>query len=153
MVPSVDATTWRNPMSHQTRRTALAGAAGISPVVVLAACGSDDASPASVAPPARKPQVETLGRASDVPVSGGLILADRGIVVTQPSPGEYRAFSAICTHKGCTVAAVKDNIISCYCHNARYSATDGAVEGGPATEPLPAKPIRLDGNTIELITS
>jgi Rieske Fe-S protein len=138
-------------MSHPTtRRTVLAGAAGISAAAVLVACGSDAPPPAPPGP--RQGKIETLGNASDVPVSGGLILADRGIVITQPSPGEYRAFSAICTHKGCTVAAVQDNIISCQCHNAKYSATDGAVEGGPAPAPLEPKSIRVEGNTIELIT-
>jgi Rieske Fe-S protein len=48
---------------------------------------------------------------------------------------------------------VEKNIISCNCHNAKYSATDGAVEGGPATEPLPARKIRVAGNTIELLAS
>jgi Rieske Fe-S protein len=138
-------------MSHPTtRRTVLAGAAGISAATLLAACGSDAAPPVA-APP--QPSAETLGNVNDIPVSGGIIYADRDVIVTQPSLGEFRAFGAKCTHKGCVLAAVRNNIISCNCHNAKYSATDGAVEGGPATEPLPARRIRVDGNTIELLTS
>lgn len=140
-------------MSHPTtRRTVLAGAAGISAATLLAACGSDEAPPPPAAAPNRRPG-ETLGQVSDIPVSGGIIYADRDVIVTQPSLGEFRAFGAKCTHKGCVLAAVRNNIISCKCHNAKYSATDGAVEGGPATEPLPARKIRVDGNTIELLTS
>jgi Rieske Fe-S protein len=135
-------------MSH--RRTVLA-AAGICSTALLAGCVAD--SP-PVLPPAARPKTppgEILGSARDIPVSGGKIYKDRAVVVTQPSPGEYRAFSATCTHMGCIVAAVQDNIISCKCHNAKYSATDGAVEGGPATKPLPALAIRVDGDTIELL--
>src|SRR5689334_22989078 len=155
MVSHVEApTTWRNPMSHPTtRRTVLAAAAGISATTLLAACGSDEpaAPPPAAAPP--PPGAEALAKVSDVPLSGGIIYADRDVIVTQPSLGEFRAFGAKCTHKGCVLAAVQDNIISCNCHNAKYSATDGAVEGGPATEPLPARKIRVEGNTIELLTS
>src|SRR5262245_6872160 len=115
-------------MSHPiARRTVLSAAAGIPVAGVLAACGSDapPEAPPIPAPPRVAPPVQTLGKASDIPVSGGVIFADKGVVVTQPSPGEYRAFSATCTHKGCLVAAVQNNIISCNCHNSKYSATDG----------------------------
>ena len=141
-------------MSHPTtRRTVLAGAAAVSAAALLAGCRSDwpAASPPVAAPP--PPGTDMLGKVGDIPLGGGVIFADKGVVVTQPSLGEYRAFSATCTHKGCIVAAVQNNIISCKCHNTKFSATDGAVEGGPATTPLPAKPIRVDGDNIELIVS
>jgi len=141
-------------MSHPTtRRTVLAGAAGISAAALLAACGSDEAPPPPPATTPPPPPGETLAKVSDIPVSGGIIYADRDVIVTQPSLGEFRAFGSRCTHKGCILAAVQDNIISCKCHNAKYSATDGAVEGGPATMPLPAKNIQVDGNDIHLIAS
>jgi len=140
-------------MSHPTtRRTVLAGAPGISAATLLAACGSDEAPPPPAATSPQQP-AEPLANVNDIPVSGGIIYADRDVIVTQPSLGEFRAFGAKCTHKGCVLAAVRNNIISCNCHNAKYSATDGAVEGGPATEPLPVRKIRVDGNTIELLTS
>jgi Rieske Fe-S protein len=140
-------------MSHPTtRRTVLAGVAGISAATLLAACGSDEAPPPPAATSPQQP-AETLANVNDIPVSGGIIYPDRDVIVTQPSLGEFRAFGSKCTHKGCVLAAVQNNIISCKCHNAKYSATDGAVEGGPATEPLPARKIRVDGNTIELLTS
>jgi Rieske Fe-S protein len=141
-------------MSHPTtRRTVLASAAGISAAALLAACGSDEpaAPPPAAAPP--QPPAEMLAKASDIPINGGVIYADRDVIVTQPSLGEFRAFGAKCTHKGCVLASVQDNIINCKCHNAKYSATDGAVEGGPATMPLPARNIRVDGDNIELLTA
>jgi Rieske Fe-S protein len=136
-----------------TRRTVLAGAAGLSAAGVLVACGAEDPTVIGPDPLAAPARGSMLGKASDIPVSGGIIFADQNVVVTQPSPGEYRAFSATCTHKGCLVAAVSDNIISCKCHNAKYSATDGAVEGGPAPAPLAPMNIRVDGNDIRLLVS
>jgi Rieske Fe-S protein len=138
-------------MSHPTRRTVLAGAAGVCSAALLAACAAEVPPDGPVAGRPKASPAENLGGARDIPVSGGKIFRDQAVVVTQPSPGEYRAFSATCTHKGCIVAAVEHNIISCNCHNAKYSATDGAVEGGPATKPLPALAIRLDGDTIQLL--
>ena len=45
---------------------------------------------------------ETAGQelisATDVPVGGGTVLPDEKIVVTQPREGDFKAFSAICTH-------------------------------------------------------
>jgi len=75
-------------MSHPTtRRTVLAGAAGISAATLLAACGSDEAPPVA-APP--QPSAETLGNVNDIPVSGGIIYADRDVIVTQPSLAALR---------------------------------------------------------------
>jgi len=90
-----------------------------------------------------RPAAEGLVPASDVPVGGGVVLKDAEIVVTQPSAGQFRAFTAICSHQGCLVGSVSDGAIHCPCHDSVFSATDGAVEGGPATEPLAAIPVTV----------
>ena len=67
-------------------------------------------------------------------------------VITQPKKGEFKAFSAICTHQGCIVAAVTTTI-NCPCHGSKYSITDGSVVNPPAPKPLPPKTIKVDGDT------
>jgi Rieske Fe-S protein len=71
-----------------------------------------------------------------VPVGGGVVLAEEKIVVTRPAPDDVRAFSAVCTHQGCTVDGVADGIIACPCHGSRFDAATGAVRNGPAARPL-----------------
>lgn len=83
-------------------------------------------------------------------MGGGKIFADRKVVVTQPDRGEFKAFSAVCTHQGCTVATVADGTINCPCHGSEFRITDGSVAGGPATRPLPAERITVQGDSIEL---
>ncbi|MFC8371319.1 Rieske (2Fe-2S) protein [Streptomyces sp. NPDC057238] len=85
---------------------------------------------------------------ADVPVGGGTVLPDEKIVVTQPQEGDFKAFSAICTHQNCVVADVADGTVNCACHGSRFRITDGSVEQGPATRPLPAEPITVEGNSI-----
>jgi Rieske Fe-S protein len=71
-----------------------------------------------------------------VPVGGGVVLGKQKVVVTRPAPGDVRAFSAVCTHQGCTVGTVADGRIDCPCHGSSFDATTGAVRNGPATRPL-----------------
>jgi Rieske Fe-S protein len=85
-----------------------------------------------------------------VPVGGGVILPDQSIVVTQPQAGEFKAFSAICTHQGCLVADVSNNVISCPCHGAQFSAVDGSVVQGPAQQPLAAAGVVVDNGSVIL---
>ena len=79
-----------------------------------------------------------------------MILQDSALVVTQPAAGDVKAFSAICTHEGCLVGSVVDNEIICPCHDARFSATDGSVIQGPATEPLAESPVSVQGGNVVL---
>ncbi len=150
--------------SGPARRTvvAAAGAAGLA--VALTACGGsdDDASGASVdsgssggAPDDGGGDAAAAGGAplastADIPEGGGKVFADRKVVVTQPSAGEFKAFSATCTHQGCAVKSVADGVINCPCHNSDFSITDGSVRGGPATKPLPAVEITVSGDSITL---
>lgn len=69
-----------------------------------------------------------------VPVGGGLIRS--GVVVTRPSAGAVHAFTATCTHRGCTVNEVDGGKIFCPCHGSVFDATTGAVVAGPAPAPL-----------------
>ena len=92
-----------------------------------------------------------LGAASEIPVGGGKIYTAARVVVTQPARGQYKAFSAVCTHVGCIMSAVTSGTIDCPCHGSQFKITNGAVITGPAPSPLPAKQIKIvDGKVILL---
>ncbi|MET8808182.1 Rieske (2Fe-2S) protein [Streptomyces sp. NPDC004546] len=122
-----------------TRRTVLAtGAAAV--VAPVAACGGGGSTSGG----------GELGKTSDIPEGGGKIFKDQKVVVTQPKKGDFKAFSAICTHLGCTVSRVADGTIDCPCHGSKFHVADGSVAHGPAKRPLPAKSIKVEGNSIKL---
>lgn len=59
----------------------------------------------------------------------------RGLSILVNYGGQWRAFSAICTHAGCTVDFTGSQIY-CPCHGGYFSAANGAVTGGPPPTPL-----------------
>ena len=71
------------------------------------------------------------------------------ILLLAPAPGgSWRAVTAHCTHKGCVVGwNATGGEWDCPCHGSRFSA-DGQVLGGPATRPLQAPPVHLDGDSL-----
>lgn len=128
------------------RRTAMAGV-GVAALagVTVAACG--DGGGSGQAPPANT----VLGKASDVKVGGGTVFKKAETVVTQPSKGEFKAFTAICTHQGCVVDNVGGGAINCKCHGSKFELADGSVANGPATKPLAERQISVNGKG-ELVT-
>ena len=89
-----------------------------------------------------------LAKTSEIPVGGGRIFRDEKVVVTQPQEGTFAAFSAVCTHQGCTVSEVAGGTINCKCHGSTFAVADGSVESGPATRPLDAKQVKVEGDQI-----
>lgn len=68
------------------------------------------------------------------------------LVRLTPDPTGLVAYSAICTHLGCTVLGTltKENLIICPCHGSEFDPAKGAaVARGPANRPLPSLPITL----------
>lgn len=114
-----------------TRRTAIClTAACVGGVGALGACSS---------------QEETTGAriaTSDVPEGGGVIRD--GVVITQPRPGEFKAFDARCPHQGCAVDRVTTEAIACPCHGSQFALADGAVTNGPATTGLTPRTATVD---------
>ncbi|KUM86993.1 MULTISPECIES: Rieske (2Fe-2S) protein [Streptomyces] len=141
-----------HPASAPSRRVVVAavGAAGLA--LTLNACGSeDDPSPAaSDAAGAGAGAGSALAKTSDIPEGGGKIFKDSGVVVTQPTAGEFKAFSSKCTHQGCAVSGIANGVITCPCHKSEFSVADGSVKKGPATQPLPEEKITVSGDSITL---
>ena len=143
--------------SRPDRRSALTIAAGVGlGPAVLAACGGDegtggtpddglDTGHSSTQPPAGP-----LTTAAEVPVGGGAILREEQVVVTQPTEGEFRCFTAVCTHQGCIVSSVESGGIRCECHGSAFSIDDGTPVNPPATEPLAEFEITVEGDQISL---
>jgi Rieske Fe-S protein len=113
-----------------------------------AATGTTPAAPASSA--ASAASSSALTATSKIPVGSGMIFPEPQVVVTQPSAGEFKAFSAVCTHMGCIVNQISNGTIDCPCHGSQYSITTGDVVSGPAPRPLPAKQIKVTGDSIFL---
>jgi Rieske Fe-S protein len=142
-----------------SRRNLLGGlaAAGLA-APLLAACGSGDGSTTTGTTGDTAPGTSGGGtgaataagsiKTSDIPVGGGKIFAKDKIVVTQPTAGDFKAFSSICTHQGCPVTKISDGTIDCTCHGSKYSIKDGSVEDGPAPKPLPEKSVTVTGDTL-----
>jgi len=151
------------------RRALLRAAVVSGGVLSVGGCSDDDAatsasgeSPTSEAPttatsprtkggPDEKPgdSAGGLGPVSAIEVGGGVIYPEQEVVVTQPTKGELKAFTTICTHQGCPVSSIKAGEIECPCHFSRYSIADGSVVSGPAPAPLAEKPVTVrDGRVI-----
>lgn len=133
-----------------TRRTALAGAGLLAGgTVLLTACGGSDAGGTGADQIDAANPVD-IAAASDVPVGGVIKASANGhtAMVSQPTKGEFKAFSAKCTHQGCIVNAQNDQDIVCPCHSSKFSPKDGSVEGGPANSPLPAYQVKVEKGRV-----
>jgi Rieske Fe-S protein len=148
-----------------SRRAVLAGACAAC-TAALAGCaryGTSSGLAGAPAPAATTPPTPPAGSAAssagattaaalastaDIPVGGGKVLTAQKIVITQPQAGSFHAFTAICTHQGCIVNSVSGGTIDCPCHGSKYSAVNGSVVNGPATLPLAAVSIKVQGTSI-----
>jgi Rieske Fe-S protein len=152
--------------SAPSRRAVLRGATALGVAGLagagLAACGgggSSGTSSGSAGSPSASGSAASgsgssggtaLAKTSQIPVGGGKVFDAQKVVVTQPTAGQFKAFTAVCTHMQCLVSSVTSGIIKCPCHGSMYSATDGSVKGGPAPRPLAAEKITVSGGEITL---
>ncbi len=138
-------------------RRALAGltSAGLS-LPLLSACG-DETSSSSGTTAGSDGAGDTSGGSAggaiastdEIPVGGGLVVTASKVVLTQPTAGDFKCFTAVCTHSGCLVNAVTETI-NCPCHGSEFDLTTGAVVAGPAPSPLAEVGFTTDGGSVTL---
>jgi nitrite reductase/ring-hydroxylating ferredoxin subunit len=158
-----------------TRRCVLLGAGVLGATGLLTACSTaavpydadvNGNAPATAAPPTTatanggsadggakgggKTTGTPLGMTADIPVGGGKVFTAAKVVVTQPVKGQFKAFSAVCTHVGCLCNQVADGTVNCPCHGSKFKITDGSVTAGPASAPLAPATITVAGGKIML---
>lgn len=119
------------------------GAAGAA--IALTACSAQD----TAQPTTPNSSGAKIAETSEIPVGGGrnYTVDNVQMVLTQPTEGEFKAFSAVCTHQGCIVGC-KNKEIVCDCHQSFFNIVDGAVKSGPAQSALPEIAITVKDNQI-----
>jgi Rieske Fe-S protein len=129
-----------------TRRGVLAGAAmigvGVGVGTTLSGCSDEGPDPA-----------QNAGEPVTVPIASvpvGAVTIAGQVIVTQPSEGEFVAFSAVCTHEHCLISRVEADTVVCTCHGSTFSSLDGAVVKGPAQRPLDARSVTSDGVNLTI---
>jgi nitrite reductase/ring-hydroxylating ferredoxin subunit len=69
-------------------------------------------------------------------------------VLVHLDSGDFVAYSAVCTHQGCTVA-YQNGQLACPCHGSVFDPASGAeVVAGPAPRPLPEVPVEVRGGEV-----
>ena len=140
--------------NRPTRRTILIATSATGATALVAACGGSDdngggdSASTTTTAPGQDGAGDKLADTADIPVGGGTIFKDQKVVVTQPQEGQFKAFSAICTHQQCLVGSVSDGTINCPCHGSKFKVADGSVANGPASKALKAVAIKVDGDAI-----
>jgi Rieske Fe-S protein len=157
------------PGTGSTRRIVLLGAGAAGATAVLAACGtsnsgntngedfSEEPAPAGSAGADGSASGGDTGTGdaggggalalvADVPEGGGVIQGD--LVITQPTAGTFKAFSKVCTHAGCDVSKVDAGVITCPCHNSKFSIDTGEPTAGPANKALAETKVKVEGDNI-----
>ncbi|RKN07207.1 Rieske (2Fe-2S) protein [Streptomyces radicis] len=151
-----------------TRRALLAATAASAGALALTACGDDSGGSGGSggsSGPGADDEAGSDGGSGDADsggAPGSLAALDdvpvgEAFAATTPDGEEaflfradeatVAAFSAICTHAGCSVVA-EGAELACPCHNSRFDAATGEVLQGPAGEPLPAIGVRIEGDRI-----
>ena len=134
------------PSAPASAAASAGGAAASAPAGPASAAAP--ASGGGASGPATAAAADVLTSTAQVPSGGGKIIGGKNIVVTQPQAGLFKAFTAVCTHQGCIVSTVSGGTINCPCHGSKFSIKDGSVVNGPATAPLAAVPIKVEGTSV-----
>jgi len=144
-------------LNGPTRRGLLRGAAAVGAVgvagVALSSCGGGEGAADGNGTGGAEGSNGGAGvtaKTTEIPAGGGKVFDSQKVVVTQPEAGQFKAFTAVCTHQGCIVSEVAAGTINCPCHGSKYNITDGTVKAGPATKPLAEKQVTIHGDQITI---
>ena len=91
-----------------------------------------------------------VGLAADFPLNSGQIIkfGRKPVILIKMESGEFRAFSATCTHLDCIVQYRDDSKqIWCACHNGIYDLK-GRNVSGPPPRPLDEFAVNIVGDEI-----
>lgn len=123
--------------------TAVAGATGLA----LAACAAP-ATPQAV--PEATGEGKAVMKASELAVGaqGSVKINKAEVILYRQDEGTVLAYSAICTHAGCTVIPGDADRFHCPCHESYFNVADGSVAGGPAPRPLARYGAAIQGEDI-----
>lgn len=145
-----------SPITRRSLITVGSAAAMGAGALVLAACTPGGAGTQTGANPQSSSGssgsgATSVAKLSDIPVGGTAKATLNGapILLAQPSAGKVVAFSAICTHQGCTVAPAEKEF-DCPCHGSRFAAATGDVLGGPAPSPLHKLSVTVTGDDVSV---
>jgi cytochrome b6-f complex iron-sulfur subunit len=138
------------------RRPVLAAGGAAAAAALLGGCGGGDNGAAgsttssSTSPSTPGSSGGDLVELSKVPVGGAVSAKSpdgEPLIVARPSQGKAVAFSARCTHMGCTVAPSGAKL-QCPCHGSQFDPLTGSVLHGPAQRPLSTFPVKVEGDTV-----
>ena len=93
---------------------------------------------------------QAIARASEVPPGSAIKFTNSGnpAVLVHLQSGSFVAYSAVCTHQGCTVA-YNNGELACPCHGSVFNpANGGQVVNGPAQQPLPKIPVEVRNGEV-----
>jgi arsenite oxidase small subunit len=93
---------------------------------------------------------QAIASTSEVAPGSAVKFKDSGspAVLVHLQSGDFVAYSAVCTHQGCTVA-YKNGQLACPCHGSVFDPANGAqVVAGPAPRPLPEIPVEVRGGEV-----
>jgi Rieske Fe-S protein len=136
-------------ISRQTfiRLGAAAGLA-VAGVAGSAACSGSDGGK-------KVAQGQVIAKEADLAPGSAVAFTDAGTgkpaVLVHLKNGEFVAYSAECTHQGCTVSyrAKGKGYLACPCHGSVFDPVSrGEVVSGPAEEPLPRLRIEVRDERI-----
>jgi cytochrome b6-f complex iron-sulfur subunit len=107
--------------------------------------------------PPKQPEVEVTsvdaGKLSEIAQDSGRIVkfGSQPVLLIRTANNELRAFSAVCTHLGCTVQYRSDlGVIWCACHNGKYDLNGRNISGPP---PRPLDEYRVTVQSGDVIIS
>ncbi len=96
--------------------------------------------------PESKVSSVNIGDLKDLPPGSGknFKFGSMPALITHTKDGELHAFSAVCTHLGCTVQfRPEKDLIWCACHGGCYDPASGKNVAGPPPKPLLALKVEV----------
>ncbi len=100
-------------------------------------------------------RARALGTA-DLPLNSSKIvkIGNSPVIVVHTSSGQYKAFSARCTHLGCIVQYNTEGAphFSCNCHGSQFDI-NGVNIAGPAPRPLHPFKVELEATSVFVVST